>query len=298
MNYSLELRDELRELDNILSNISLEDIPSKGFYILEPFKRLFKFLDNINIKLFNMLHEDKFEQLDNIKRLYKGINKVIDKNNYLEIRDISVPVVTGLDIELLRAMNYIYKDSRAIDPELYNTVKDTNELMNLAITDSDFMKSFTPYKSYTDGAVKSIKRVETTIHHIVNTQGTDDRKRIGELLGNLSSLKEVINVSIKIGGYLNMSNLKGLNKDVESIYEKIELFNNEILGNSKEINKGKLKSIIDNIDVTARYITVYTSLIYVYTRLLNTIEHIYEVLDDKKLTKMAITSGKLGSEVK
>ena len=293
-NISRILYTELQKLPllraSIENNISVEDITLKTdrFYILKPFDKISEYFSEVNVKLFNLLHKNKFDQLDEIKRINRESKKLIANNSYIEVKDLEVPVLMGLDIDLYRALEYIERESTVIDQNLYNLVRDTSSLLDRVLTDDEYIRSFTIDNDPHPDIDKQIKNIEKTIHTIVNRNSLVDRVPIGRLMGNLNVLSNITDKSIRIGKNLNPSNLSTLEKYVEELSKKTKLFEEKILNSNREIHRDKIKLVATMLEDTARYITVTTMLTLTFIRILNTVEHIARVLDDSKLRKLGL----------
>jgi len=288
-NISKELQQYLQQIPTISEDvstlISVESLTIKTdrFYILAPFDKLSSYFSAINEKLFSILHKNKFDQLDSIKKIDKRAKKLINNNEYIEIKDLVVPVATGLSIDLYRALEYIEKEALAIDQHIYKQIRATDSLLDRVLTDYDYLRSFAIDEDTHTETDKQIKRVEKTIHTIIDPKSLVDRVPISRLMGNLNALANITKKAVKIGDYLNPSNINSLNKYIDKIEKKSKLFEEMILDKEIEIHRDKIKHVATTIEDTARYITVMVMLTYTYIKIINTVEHIARILSDKKL---------------
>jgi len=199
---------------------------------------------------------------------HSKIKAIIDNGSYSAVGKIEIPVMIGMDVDLVTASDKLVTLKDLLLKELAVKLNDLDTMLGMFIGDKHFRTSSRPLDISYDYEHATVKKVLT---EIINPNLLTDRKKINELLPNLSSLSVVYKNLISLGNVTSVKYLKDIEKSTKSVSEKTDSLY-ELLKEKKDVvvEQNRLIDLGYAIEETANLVTVVISAVHLINQLVIT----------------------------
>lgn len=241
---------------------------------LESFDFIKKFLnktllviDNIknNLHIFNTLYRgENINELKELTSIKSSLNKVIETHDYLDIKNKEVNGIAGLKSLPLAAE----KLPTLLDHVNENTLKvltSTVLLLDKFISDVDYRKSFMHTNDALGSKVwrKNIN-IEEELISFIDLNLVTDQVKIGEVIPNLYSLKQIHENLVTAGKKTKIYELKKIEDTIELIVERVKIIEGMMNNVDDNFTKQAISSVGDSLTDLGNMVR-YHSLVYYVT---------------------------------
>lgn len=241
---------------------------------LESFDFIKKFLnktllviDNIknNLHIFNTLYRgENINELKELTSIKSSLNKVIETHDYLDIKNKEVNGIAGLKSLPLAAE----KLPTLLDHVNENTLKvltSTVLLLDKFISDVDYRKSFMHTNDALGSKVwrKNIN-IEEELISFIDLNLVTDQVKIGEVIPNLYSLKQIHENLVTAGKKTKIYELKKIEDTIELIVERVKIIEDMMNNVDDNFTKQAISSVGDSLTDLGNMVR-YHSLVYYIT---------------------------------
>ncbi len=241
---------------------------------LESFDFIKKFLsktllaiDNIKntLHIFNTLYRgENINELKELMSLKNSLNKVIETHDYVDIKNKEVNGIAGLSSLTMAAE----KLPMLLDHVNDNTLKvltSTVLLLDKFIADADYRKSFMKTNDTLGSKVwrKNIS-IEDELTSFINLNLVTDQVKIGEVIPNLYSLKQIHENLVTAGKKTKIYELKKIEDTIELIVERVKVIEEMMNNIDDNFTKQAISSVGDSLTDLGNMVR-YHSLVYYVT---------------------------------
>ncbi len=241
---------------------------------LESFDFIKKFLsktllaiDNIKntLHIFNTLYRgENINELKELMSLKNSLNKVIETHDYVDIKNKEVNGIAGLSSLTMAAE----KLPMLLDHVNDNTLKvltSTVLLLDKFIADADYRKSFMKTNDTLGSKVwrKNIS-IEDELTSFINLNLVTDQVKIGEVIPNLYSLKQIHENLVTAGKKTKIYELKQIEDTIELIVERVKVIEEMMNNTDDKFTKQAISSVGDSLTDLGNMVR-YHSLVYYVT---------------------------------
>ena len=241
---------------------------------LESFDFIRKFLDktllaidNIknNLHIFNTLYRgEHINELKDLISIKNTIDKVIEKHEYLDVKNKEVNGVAGL-ISLTLAAEKLPILLDHVNENTLKVLESSVVLLDKFIADVDFRKSFMKSNDALGSKVwrKNIN-IETELTSFVDLNLVTDTVKIGQVIPNLYSLKIIHENLVTAGKKTQIFNLKKIEDTIESIVDRVKVIEGMMNNTEDSFTKQAISSVGDSLSDLGNMVR-YHSLVYYVT---------------------------------
>ena len=241
---------------------------------LESFDFIKKFLDktllaidNIknNLHIFNTLYRgEHINELKDLISIKNTIDKVIEKHEYLDVKNKEVNGVAGL-ISLTLAAEKLPILLDHVNENTLKVLESSVVLLDKFIADVDFRKSFMKSNDALGSKVwrKNIN-IETELTSFVDLNLVTDTVKIGQVIPNLYSLKIIHENLVTAGKKTQIFNLKKIEDTIELIVDRVKIIEGMMNNTEDSFTKQAISSVGDSLSDLGNMVR-YHSLVYYVT---------------------------------
>lgn len=241
---------------------------------LESFDFIRKFLDktlltidNIknNLHIFNTLYRgEHINELKDLISIKNTIDKVIEKHEYLDVKNKEVNGVAGL-ISLTLAAEKLPILLDHVNDNTLKVLESSVVLLDKFIADVDFRKSFMKSNDALGSKVwrKNIN-IETELTSFIDLNLVTDTVKIGQVIPNLYSLKIIHENLVTAGKKTQIFNLKKIEDTIESIVDRVKVIEGMMNNTEDSFTKQAISSVGDSLSDLGNMVR-YHSLVYYVT---------------------------------
>ena len=241
---------------------------------LESFDFIRKFLDktlltidNIknNLHIFNTLYRgEHINELKDLISIKNTIDKVIEKHEYLDVKNKEVNGVAGL-ISLTLAAEKLPILLDHVNENTLKVLESSVVLLDKFIADVDFRKSFMKSNDALGSKVwrKNIN-IETELTSFVDLNLVTDTVKIGQVIPNLYSLKIIHENLVAAGKKTQIFNLKKIEDTIELIVDRVKIIEGMMNNTEDSFTKQAISSVGDSLSDLGNMVR-YHSLVYYVT---------------------------------
>ena len=241
---------------------------------LESFDFIKKFLDktllaidNIknNLHIFNTLYRgEHINELKDLISIKNTIDKVIEKHEYLDVKNKEVNGVAGL-ISLTLAAEKLPILLDHVNENTLKVLESSVVLLDKFIADVDFRKSFMKSNDALGSKVwgKNIN-IETELTSFVDLNLVTDTVKIGQVIPNLYSLKIIHENLVAAGKKTQIFNLKKIEDTIELIVDRVKIIEGMMNNTEDSFTKQAISSVGDSLSDLGNMVR-YHSLVYYVT---------------------------------
>ena len=241
---------------------------------LESFDFIKKFLDktllaidNIknNLHIFNTLYRgEHINELKDLISIKNTIDKVIEKHEYLDVKNKEVNGVAGL-ISLTLAAEKLPILLDHVNENTLKVLESSVVLLDKFIADVDFRKSFMKSNDALGSKVwgKNIN-IETELTSFVDLNLVSDTVKIGQVIPNLYSLKIIHENLVAAGKKTQIFNLKKIEDTIELIVDRVKIIEGMMNNTEDSFIKQAISSVGDSLSDLGNMVR-YHSLVYYVT---------------------------------
>ena len=241
---------------------------------LESFDFIKKFLDktllaidNIknNLHIFNTLYRgEHINELKDLISIKNTIDKVIEKHEYLDVKNKEVNGVAGL-ISLTLAAEKLPILLDHVNENTLKVLESSVVLLDKFIADVDFRKSFMKSNDALGSKVwrKNIN-IETELTSFVDLNLVTDTVKIGQVIPNLYSLKIIHENLVTAGKKTQIFNLKKIEDTIELIVDRVKVIEGMMNNAEDSFTKQAISSVGDSLSDLGNMVR-YHSLVYYVT---------------------------------
>ena len=241
---------------------------------LESFDFIRKFLDktllaidNIknNLHIFNTLYRgEHINELKDLISIKNTIDKVIEKHEYMDVKNKEVNGVAGL-ISLTLAAEKLPILLDHVNENTLKVLESSVVLLDKFIADVDFRKSFMKSNDALGSKVwrKNIN-IETELTSFVDLNLVTDTVKIGQVIPNLYSLKIIHENLVTAGKKTQIFNLKKIEDTIELIVDRVKTIEGMMNNTEDSFTKQAISSVGDSLSDLGNMVR-YHSLVYYVT---------------------------------
>lgn len=272
-------------LTNIVNNISNESMSSYLKEISTFFSSKIKtlaetFTTNVKDRL-------KFKDSDrpnafiiDLKNELKNL-QVFTKIPYSSIKQFKVPTVIGLNTDMYSASKIIIPLLEKIKNNSLDYLDKLDVVTSKLISDKDYRLKVGPEELNSNTIEIITKELDSGLKKAYNVKNVYDMDSFGNLFPNNQTVKTVADMLVNAGNNITLENMKELEKRIDSIVEKIDVFIEQVQDQKYEISKTMLKNYSDLLNACSRYITSATSVIHAYNQLAVITKNIIQIVNQK-----------------
>lgn len=272
-------------LTNIVNNISNESMSSYLKEISTFFSSKIKtlaetFTTNVKDRL-------KFKDSDrpnafiiDLKNELKNL-QVFTKIPYSSIKQFKVPTVIGLNTDMYSASKIIIPLLEKIKNNSLDYLDKLDVVTSKLISDKDYRLKVGPEELNSNTIEIITKELDSGLKKAYNVKNLYDMDSFGNLFPNNQTVKTVADMLVNAGNNITLENMKELEKRIDSIVEKIDVFIEQVQDQKYEISKTMLKNYSDLLNACSQYITSATSVIHAYNQLAVITKNIIQIVNQK-----------------
>ncbi len=241
---------------------------------LESFDFIKKFLsktlltiDNIknNLHIFNTLYRgENINELKELLSVKNSLNKVIENYDYVDIKNKEVNGIAGL-ISLPLAAEKLPILLDHVNENTLKVLTSTVLLLDKFISDVDYRKSFMHTNDALGSKVwrKNIN-IEDELTSFIDLSLVTDQVKIGEVIPNLYSLKQIHENLVTAGKKTKIYELKKIEDTIELIVERVKIIEDMMNNVDDNFTKQAISSVGDSLTDLGNMVR-YHSLVYYVT---------------------------------
>ena len=241
---------------------------------LESFDFIKKFLsktlltiDNIknNLHIFNTLYRgENINELKELLSVKNSLNKVIETHDYVDIKNKEVNGIAGL-ISLPLAAEKLPILLDHVNENTLKVLTSTVLLLDKFISDADYRKSFMHTNDALGSKVwrKNIN-IEDELTSFIDLNLVTDQVKIGEVIPNLYSLKQIHENLVTAGKKTKIYELKKIEDTIELIVERVKIMEDMMNNVDDNFTKQAISSVGDSLTDLGNMVR-YHSLVYYVT---------------------------------
>lgn len=241
---------------------------------LESFDFIKKFLsktlltiDNIknNLHIFNTLYRgENINELKELLSVKNSLNKVIENYDYVDIKNKDVNGIAGL-ISLPLAAEKLPILLDHVNENTLKVLTSTVLLLDKFISDVDYRKSFMHTNDALGSKVwrKNIN-IEDELTSFIDLNLVTDQVKIGEVIPNLYSLKQIHENLVTAGKKTKIYELKKIEDTIELIVERVKIIEDMMNNVDDNFTKQAISSVGDSLTDLGNMVR-YHSLVYYVT---------------------------------
>lgn len=241
---------------------------------LESFDFIKKFLsktlltiDNIknNLHIFNTLYRgENINELKELLSVKNSLNKVIENYDYADIKNKEVNGIAGL-ISLPLAAEKLPILLDHVNENTLKVLTSTVLLLDKFISDADYRKSFMHTNDALGSKVwrKNIN-IEDELTSFIDLNLVTDQVKIGEVIPNLYSLKQIHENLVTAGKKTKIYELKKIEDTIELIVERVKIIEDMMNNVDDNFTKQAISSVGDSLTDLGNMVR-YHSLVYYVT---------------------------------
>lgn len=241
---------------------------------LESFDFIKKFLsktlltiDNIknNLHIFNTLYRgENINELKELLSVKNSLNKVIENYDYVDIKNKEVNGIAGL-ISLPLAAEKLPILLDHVNENTLKVLTSTVLLLDKFISDADYRKSFMHTNDALGSKVwrKNIN-IEDELTSFIDLSLVTDQVKIGEVIPNLYSLKQIHENLVTAGKKTKIYELKKIEDTIELIVERVKIIEDMMNNVDDNFTKQAISSVGDSLTDLGNMVR-YHSLVYYVT---------------------------------
>lgn len=272
-------------LTNMVNNISNESTSSYLKEISTFFSSKIKtlaetFTTNVKDRL-------KFKDSDrpnafiiDLKNELKNL-QVFTKIPYSSIKQFKVPTVIGLNTDMYSASKIIIPLLEKIKNNSLDYLDKLDVVTSKLISDKDYRLKVGPEELNSNTIEIITKELDSGLKKAYNVKNIYDMDSFGNLFPNNQTVKTVADMLVNAGNNITLENMKELEKRIDSIVEKIDVFIEQVQDQKYEISKTMLKNYSDLLNACSQYITSATSVIHAYNQLAVITKNIIQIVNQK-----------------
>ena len=241
---------------------------------LESFDFIKKFLsktlltiDNIknNLHIFNTLYRgENINELKELLSVKNSLNKVIENYDYVDIKNKEVNGIAGL-ISLPLAAEKLPILLDHVNENTLKVLTNTVLLLDKFISDVDYRKSFMHTNDALGSKVwRKNLNIEEELTSFIDLNLVTDQVKIGEVIPNLYSLKQIHENLVTAGKKTKIYELKKIEDTIELIVERVKIIEDMMNNVDDNFTKQAISSVGDSLTDLGNMVR-YHSLVYYVT---------------------------------
>ena len=259
-------RDHLTGLTEYTNILSTEGnfVTSISSFVIGKFQPFAKFFDDSKKELPAVTKNVNAhgKALLKVKKDLRGMGDL----KYSAIADITTPVMVGTHLSLLDGLQELVPAMKDVQTNLIPILENCEEYVNKFIGDEEFLSSNRPATLNKDLAKKPVA-LDTVIRTIISKDSLVDRRSVGELIPNTSSILTVYELAMELSKMMDVKLLKSVNDRVNDLTSSVEyiyefLSDNKVSGTTN-YEKSKITALAYNLEHTAHYLSVAMSIIHI-----------------------------------
>ena len=266
----------------VISNEGISDIlnniPSMFTSRIEAISNIFT---TAFIKLGSKDIEDLTLQSSNLFKLNPDVIKIINNVEYGNVKDLKIPGIIGLKVDLLNLTSSIKPVIESININLISMLDQTDTVVSRMISDPDYRKSFSPKNTYTN-YLKSLDISDDFIKSVIDSNVRTDITTIGAMLPNISSLSTVFDNLQYNNKSFNNKLFKEMRDKTVKLADKTNVLYK--LFTSQDIDSLTRESLLELaavLEYTAQYVTISTSVFYLLNQTNDVTSAMIKILKEK-----------------
>ena len=283
-------------------DVGMEDFLSIGeiiykidSFIYDTYKGLLDWLATTEIALEEVKYKTKQNNIRFLKTLYEDNKEILRKTNFLDVKDLQVPIITGLKADLeevnkvLAEHRYIRRLQEELDylDNIVTRLIDNNGMTldsnGQAAMGVDFLEGI---RVHIVSCKNDINEMKKKSKMLINEKSLKDTARLKDLVKNMKDLETQIQTTIKIGKFYRVEELESIDETYNNLLDKIEdLF--KLMEIGKET---KLQHHTETITLLSEYIrqvSDYLSMVaikyYFYTSIVDIEASIIKIIKSKHI---------------
>jgi hypothetical protein len=212
----------------------------------------------------------------------KDMTFVINNAKMTKYEDIPMPVLQGLKLNLPTTLSILAGSMAIISSTLVSKLAITEKTISDIYSNKSMREIIKPLLEDTEYK-KNISILLNNLNSMVDSQGVIDRKKLKDIIPNISSIETIYNDIIKLSEHVPASIFKDLDERVNRIADKTSDFA-EYLASDKQdrITKEAINNLANYLEDTAKFVSYSISTFYVYHQVVNITNTIIDTLYEKE----------------
>ena len=275
------LLEELPELQRYTTLIATEDgfISNVSDYVISKFDKMgniFKNLTTVDGKTQNRIFNQEGLRLIKLK---PKVATAISKNTYPYVRGIKIPVPLGFNTKLLTAIDLLTTNLPLYTSEVYKVVDTCETLVSKFGSDDKFVSSNRPANKY-KVLTEQLDTLNTSLATMITTKRPKDKLPYGDLVYNLSDLSVIHTKLSELAVHKHQAKLTEVDAAINRISSAVKYIVTEMNNNPlRVIDSKRLDELGALLEITAQYVSISTTMMYLSAQVINTYKEIIEKLN-------------------
>ena len=275
------LLEELPELQRYAVLVAVEDgfISNISDYVISKFDKMgniFKNLTTHDGKVQNRIFNQEGLKLLKLK---PKVATAIANNTYPYVKGIKIPVPLGFNTTLLNAVELLTDNLPLYTSEVYKIVDACETLVSKFGSDDKFVSSNRPANKY-KVETKQLDILNTSLATMITTKNPKDKLPYGDLVYNLSDLNKIHAKLTALAIHKHQAKLSKVDESITRISSAVEYIVSDMKNNPlRVIDSKRLDELGRLLEITAQYVSVSTTMMYLSAQIINTYKEIITKLD-------------------
>lgn len=275
------LLEELPELQRYAVLVAVEDgfISNISDYVISKFDKMgniFKNLTTIDSKVQNRIFNQEGLKLLKLK---PKVATAIANNTYPYVKGIKIPVPLGFNTTLLNAIELLTNDLPLYTSEVYKIVDTCETLVSKFGSDDKFVSSNRPANKF-KVETKQLDTLNTSLATMITTKKPKDKLPYGDLVYNLSDLDKIYTKLTALAIHKHQAKLSKVDDAITRISSAVKYIVSDMQNNPlRVIDSKRLDELGTLLEITAQYVSVSTTMMYLSAQVINTYKEIITKLN-------------------
>lgn len=270
------LLEELPELQRYSVLVAVENgfISNVSDHVISKFSKMgniFKNLTTHEGKTQNRVFNQEGLRLIKLK---PKVATAIANNTYPYVKGIKIPVPLGFNTTLLNAVELLTNDLPLYTSEVYKVVDTCETLVSKFGSDDKFVSSNRPANKFKVQA-KQLDTLNTTLATMITTKKPKDKLPYGDLVYNLSDLDKIYTKLTELSIHKHQAKLTEADAAITRISSAVKYIVTDMQNNPlRVIDSKRLDELGTLLEITAQYVSISTTMMYLSAQVINTYKEI------------------------
>lgn len=187
--------------------------------------------------------------------------KAKGKIDYAMVKRRKVPVVIGLDTDVLTFANVLRESNKLVLDNVEDLLNETAKLIARLVTDKEFRLASRPImidKKYS----KAVSELEDNIGKVLSNKAISDNRTVKEIMPSVPHLEEAISVALEYGDNNTTDVYTGIRDKVAVITNYAESLHAVFKEDGVDIKKHRIEEVAEYLQVSANFVTQSINTLY------------------------------------
>lgn len=261
-----ELLIEMPALSEMTLMLSVESsgfIETSQTYLTTRFKSIGSIFTKLTTLETQIQTRELMREHNELKKLRITVNKIVNNVNYRDVKDIKLPVITGMNTTMKIAIDLLLSEKSRYTDDVFKVVDHCSDVVSKFVTDEKYRTSSRPIIPQ-KLAVEGLDIFENMVETIITSKNPTDTKKYSELYYNITDLEDIRISLIDLAAKMNIKQIQKTDKELKQISVMVDqLVEDFTIFPNRSITPERMKELSAVLETTAKYVSMSTTILYI-----------------------------------